>query len=87
MARKYFTHWYGWAIRSRLASIIQASQMTKGYLYDVLAYLGYCYTNALTEALNAKIQEIKYRARGHRNRADFRLAIVFHCGGLDIKPR
>jgi hypothetical protein len=42
---------------------------------------------ALTEALNAKIQEIKYRARGYRNRENFRLAILFHCGGLDMNPR
>lgn len=41
----------------------------------------------LTESLNAKIQEIKYRARGYRNRDNFRLAILFHCGRLDMNPR
>lgn len=29
---------------------------------------------------------IKYRARGYRNRDNFRLAILFHCGGLDMNP-
>lgn len=86
-ALKYFTRWYAWAIRSRLAPIIQVAQMMKRYLYGILAYLRHRYTNALTEALNAKIQEIKYRARGYRNRANFRLAILFHCGGLDMNPR
>ncbi|MEO5509094.1 MAG: transposase [Longimicrobiales bacterium] len=45
------------------------------------------YTNARTEAMNAKIQEIKYRARGYRNRDNFRMAILFHCGRLDLNPR
>lgn len=35
----------------------------------------------------SKIQEVKYRARGYRNRANFRRAILFHCGGLDLYPR
>lgn len=85
-ALKYFTRWYGWAIRSRLTPMIRVAQMMKRYLYGILAYLRHLYTNALTEALNSKIQEIKYRARGYRNRANFRLAILFHCGGLDMNP-
>jgi transposase len=86
-ALKYFRRWYGWAVRSRLAPIIRVARMMKRYLSGILAYLRHRYTNALTEALNAKIQEIKYRARGYRNRANFRLAILFHCGGLDMNPR
>jgi transposase len=57
------------------------------YLDEILAYLAHPYTNALTEALNEKIQEIKYRARGYRNRDSFRAAILFQSGGLDINPR
>jgi transposase len=86
-ALKYFQQWYGWAVRSRLAPMIQVARMMKHYLSGILAYLRHRYTNALTEALNAKIQEIKYRARGYRNRENFRLAILFHCGGLDMNPR
>lgn len=86
-ALKYFRRWYGWAVRSRLAPMIRVARMMKHYLAGILAYLRHRYTNALTEALNAKIQEIKYRARGYRNRENFRLAILFHCGGLDMNPR
>ncbi|MFQ5891149.1 MAG: ISL3 family transposase [Gemmatimonadota bacterium] len=85
-ALKYFRRWYGWAVRSRLAPVIRVAKMMKHYLAGILAYLRHPYTNALTEALNAKIQEIKYRARGYRNRENFRLAILFHCGGLDMNP-
>jgi transposase len=37
--------------------------------------------------MNSKIQLIKHRARGYRNRENFRAAILFHCGGLDLCPR
>jgi transposase len=59
----------------------------KRYLYGILGYLRYQHTNALAESLNAKIQMIRYRARGYRNRDNFRLATLFHCGGLNMNPR
>ncbi len=85
-ALKFFKRWYGWATRSRLAPMITAARTLKRYLYGIIAYLRHPYTNALTESMNAKIQEIKYRARGYRNRNNFRLAILFHCGGLNMDP-
>jgi len=39
-----------------------------------------------TQALNAGIQRLKYRACGYRNRRSFRTAILFHFGGLDMQP-
>jgi hypothetical protein len=43
-------------------------------------------TNAASESLNAKIQWVKYTARGCRNKQNFIHAIYFHCGGLDLAP-
>jgi len=86
-ARKYFHRWYYWATHSQLPPIIRAAKTLKRYLAGILAYLKHPYTNALTESLNAKIQLLKYRARGYRNRANFALAILFHCGKLDMDPR
>ena len=43
-------------------------------------------TNARSESINAKIQWLKYTARGFRNRDRFRNAIYFHLGGLDLYP-
>jgi transposase len=42
------------------------------------------HTNALTEALNAKIQEIKHRALGYPNRENVPLAMLSYCGVLDM---
>jgi transposase len=43
--------------------------------------------NAMAERLNGKIQEIKLAARGYRTFQNFRSAILFFYGGLDIYPQ
>ena len=43
-------------------------------------------TNARSESTNATIQSLKRRACGYRNRENFRNAIYFHLGGLDLYP-
>ena len=86
-ARTFFKRWYWWATHSRLAPIIKVARMLKAHLENILTYLTHRITNAVTEGLNAKIQWIKFGARGFRNRDAFKMAILFHCGGLDHEPR
>lgn len=86
-ARTFFSRWYGWAMRSRLEPMKKVARMLKAHLDNILTYLTHRITNAVTEGLNAKIQWIKYSARGYRNRDAFKMAIYFHCGGLDLEPR
>lgn len=85
-ALKHFKWWYAWAVRSQLPPMIRVAKMMKRRLPGILGYLRNRRTNAFSEALNAKIQEVKYRARGYRNRDNFRRAILFHCGGLQMNP-
>lgn len=86
-ARTFFKRWYGWAMRSRLEPMRKVARMIKAHLENILTYLTHRVTNAVTEGLNAKIQWVKYAARGYRNPASFKTAILFHCGGLDLEPR
>jgi len=86
-ARTFFARWYGWAMRSRLEPMKRVARMLKTHLDNILTYLPHRITNAVTEGLNAKIQWIKVGARGYRNRDAFKMAIYFHCGGLDLEPR
>jgi len=86
-ARNYFRWWYGWAMRSRLAPVKKVARKIKAHLENILTYLTHRITNAVTEGLNAKIQWIKYSARGSRNREAFKMAVYFHCGKLDLDPR
>lgn len=85
-ARKFFARWYEWAIRSRLQPIKKVARMLKAHLDNILTYLKHRVTNAVTEGINAKIQWLKQTARGYSNRKNFRIAILFHCGGLDLYP-
>lgn len=86
-ARTFFGRWYWWATHSRLEPIIEKARMMRRYLENILTYLKHRITNAVTEGLNAKIQWIRYCSRGFRNRENFKMAILFHCGGLDMEPR
>jgi transposase len=85
-ARTFFRRWYFWATHSRLAPMIEKARMLKAHLANVLTYLKHRITNATAEGLNSKIQWIRYTARGFRNRENFKTAIYFHCGGLDLYP-
>ena len=55
-------------------------------LENILTYLKHGITNAVSESLNAKIQWVKYTARGFRNQQNFITAIYFHRGGLELAP-
>ena len=86
-AAKYFTAWYFWATHSRLAPMIAAAKTLKRHLPNLLTYFTHGITNATSEGINSKIQTFKLMACGYRNRAHYKTAILFHCGGLDLYPR
>jgi transposase len=85
-ARNHFKWWYNWATHSRLKPIIDVARMLKSRLANILTYLKHRITNAASESLNAKIQWVKFTARGFRNKQNFKTAIYFHCGGLNLAP-
>lgn len=85
-ARAALLRWYSWAIRSRLEPVKKVARMLKRHLEGVVNAVYHRVTNARAEGINAKIQWIKYTARGFRNRDRFRNAIYFHLGGLDMTP-
>lgn len=85
-ARHFFAHWYFWATHSRLQPIIDTAKTLKRHLNGLLAYTTHRITNAVTEGLNSKIQTIKANARGFRNFAHYRIAILFSCGKLEMMP-
>lgn len=86
-ARRAWKKWLAWASRSRLRPVLKVARMIRKHLEGILNAIVLGATNAKAEALNAKIQWIKRKACGFRNRARFRAAIYFHCGGLDLRPQ
>lgn len=85
--RAYFKRWYFWASHSRLEPIKVAAKTVKSHIDNIVTYAQHRITNALAEGINAKIEKIKRMACGFRNRAHYRTAIYFHCGGLDLFPK
>jgi len=85
-AKAFFKDWYNWAIRSRLDPIKEKARMLKKHIEGLLGYIIHPVTNAVTEGLNSKIQNIKSSARGFRSFQRYRTAILFYCGKLDMLP-
>ncbi len=82
----HWRRWYNWATHSQLKPVIAVARMMKRRLANVMTYFTHRITNAVSEGLNSKIQTIKKKAYGYRNRGHFKTAILFHCGGLDLYP-
>ena len=76
----------GWATRSRLEPVKKVARMLKEHLWGILNAIVLKVNNAKSEGINFKIQKLKSRACGYRNRDRFRRMIYFHLGGLDLYP-
>ncbi|MGH9121884.1 MAG: ISL3 family transposase [Acidimicrobiales bacterium] len=84
---KHFDGWYFWATHSRLKPVIDAAKTLKRHEAGLLSFFDHRITNAAAEGLNSRIQAIRVSARGFRNRDNFKTAIYFHCGGLQLQPQ
>jgi transposase len=85
-AERVWKRWYSWAIRSRLDPVKRVARMIKKHWAGVINAATSNVTNARAEGINSRIQWIKRMASGYRNRENFRNAIYFHLGGLDLYP-
>jgi transposase len=82
----FFANWYAQAMALGNSHLTKVAEMLLSHLPGLLAYLRHRTTNAVAEGLNAQIQLIKARARGFRRFAQFRIAILFFLGKLDMNP-
>jgi transposase len=85
-ATKFWKRWYFWATHSRLPPMIAAAKLVARHVRNVLTYFTHHLTNAVAEGLNSKIATLQKRACGFRNPNHFKIAIFFHCGGLNLYP-
>ena len=85
-ARKFFAAWYSWAVRSRLSPVRRVARLIRDHLEGILNYCRCPISNAVAEGLNSRITAVKLRACGFRNVENFKTAIYFFCGGLDLYP-
>jgi len=85
-AQQWWKRWYFWATHSRLEPVKKVARMVKRHIDGVMNYFLHPITNAASEGLNSQIQLLKQQARGYRNFSNLRVAILFHCGGLELYP-
>jgi transposase len=78
-----------WAQESYHRGIKEISKvvnMFDNHMRVVVSALLQSFSKAMAERLNGKIQEIKLMARGYRQFQNFRSAILFFHGGLNLYP-
>lgn len=85
-AKANFAFWYEQVMKSGLKHMIKVANTLKNHLYGLLAWFDSRIDNALTEGFNTTIQALKATAKGYRNFENFRTAILFYCGKLDMTP-
>lgn len=83
----YFKDWYRRVIHTKLEPMKKVARMIKERLANVVSYCTHGITNAVAEGINSKIMSIKRRVGGYRNIENFKTAIFFHCGRLDLYPQ
>lgn len=86
-ATEYFKDWFRRVIHTKLKPMKKVARTIKQRLANVVSYCTHGITNAVAEGINSKIMSIKRRVGGYRNRENFKTAIYFYCGGLDLYPR
>lgn len=85
-AKALFVNWAQDSFMNNIKEVNKVILMflnhTKGVVNALISNLN----NAMAERLNGKIQEVKLVARGYRTFNNFRSAILFFHGGLDLYP-
>ena len=64
----------------------QKAEMLERHLKGLLNYVLHPITNASSKGFNSMIQEIKTRAHGFLDFANYRTRIFFYCGKLALSP-
>jgi transposase len=85
-ATTYFQDWYRSIIHTKLTPMKKVARTIKERLANVVSYCTHGITNAVAEGINSKIQAIKRRVGGYRNKENYKTAIYFYCGGLKLYP-
>lgn len=85
-AQSLFVNWAQNSFMKGIKEINKIIMMFLNHSRGVVNALISNINNAMAERLNGKIQEIKFVGRGYRLFENFRSAILFFHGGLDLYP-
>lgn len=82
-----FSQWCEDALRKGIKEVNKVVKTFKNHLSGVVNALVIAFNNAMAERLNGKIQELKTIGRGYRKFENFRSAILFFYGELNLLPQ
>ena len=86
-ATGFFNDWYQRVIHTKLEPMKKLARTLKERLSNIVTVCTHGITNVVAEGINSKIMSIKRRAGGYRNIENFRKAIFFYRGRLELYPR
>lgn len=86
-ARTFFLNWMEFAQESGCKPLTKVALMLQDHLQGLLNYHLHHKTNSTAEGINSQIQRIKANACGFRRFENFRIAILFFLGKLDLSPQ
>ena len=78
--------WVEWVKGSHLEPMKKVANLVVSRMKGILNIFRLKQSNAYAESLNARIQAVRVKSRGHRSYEAFRRDIFFHLGGLDLYP-
>lgn len=78
--------WADWVKASHLEPMKKVANLVLSRMEGILNIFRLKQSNANAESLNARIQAVRVKSRGHRNYEAFRHDMLFHLGGLDLHP-
>jgi len=81
-----YIRWATDTMRKNIKEVTKVVKMFDSHINGVVNALVTTFNNAMAERLNGKIQELKTVGKGYRTFANFRSAILFFNGGLNLYP-
>ena len=81
-----FKQWIDSSNEMNIKAVTKVVDMFQRHEVGVVHGLACKFSNAMAERLNGKIQMLKSVGRGYRTFTNFRSAILFFYGGLDLNP-
>lgn len=82
-----FSQWCTDTLRKGIKEVNKVVDTFKNHITGVVNALVVAFNNAMAERLNGKIQELKTIGRGYRKFENFRSAILFFYGELNLLPQ
>ena len=86
-AELYLDAWLTEALREPAGRLNRVAITFRLYKDKILNYFDHRLTNARAERFNGKIQQLRVEAKGFKSFQNFRTAVLFFFGNLDLYPR